>query len=131
MTQPKDDILVFLIVRFLYNLLMHCADKFQGQDEIEAAHEKLQETAHTLGNKIAELIICPIYANLPLDMQGKIFKPTSGARKVVATIAKTSITIDDVVFIIDLGFVKQDAYNMRAGMSSCGCSSKWLYLWEK
>ncbi|TFK49633.1 pre-mRNA splicing factor [Heliocybe sulcata] len=104
-TQPKGDILVF----------------FTGQDEIEAAQENLQETARALGNKIAELIVCPIYANLPSDMQAKIFEPTpEGARKVVlaTNIAETSITIDGVVFVIDPGFVKQNAYNPRTGMSS-------------
>ena len=93
----------------------------QGQEEIEAAHENLQETARALGNKIAELIICPIYANLPSDMQAKIFEPTpEGARKVVlaTNIAETSITIDGVVFVIDPGFVKQNSYNPRTGMSS-------------
>ncbi|KAI0041985.1 pre-mRNA splicing factor [Auriscalpium vulgare] len=104
-TQPKGDILVF----------------FTGQDEIEAAQENLTETARALGNKIAELIICPIYANLPSDMQAKIFEPTpEGARKVVlaTNIAETSITIDGVVFVIDPGFVKQNSYNPRTGMSS-------------
>lgn len=93
----------------------------KGQEEIEAAHENLQETARALGNKIAELIICPIYANLPSDMQAKIFEPTpEGARKVVlaTNIAETSITIDGVVFVIDPGFVKQNSYNPRTGMSS-------------
>ena len=42
------------------------------------------ETARALGNKIAELIICPIFANLLSDMQAKIFELTpAGARKVV------------------------------------------------
>jgi pre-mRNA-splicing factor ATP-dependent RNA helicase DHX16 len=93
----------------------------QGQDEIEAAQENLTETARALGNKIAELIVCPIYANLPSDMQAKIFEPTpEGARKVVlaTNIAETSITIDGVVFVIDPGFVKQNSYNPRTGMSS-------------
>ncbi|KAG8884376.1 hypothetical protein FRB97_004385 [Tulasnella sp. 331] len=104
-TQPKGDILVF----------------FTGQDEIEAAQENLQETARALGNKVAELIVCPIYANLPSEMQSKIFEPTpEGARKVVlaTNIAETSITIDGVVFVIDPGFVKQNSYNPRTGMSS-------------
>lgn len=36
-----------------------------------------------MGSKIGELIIAPIYANLPSDMQAKIFEPTPpGARKV-------------------------------------------------
>ena len=67
----------------------------QGQDEIEAAQENLQETARALGNKIKELIVCPIYANLPSDMQAKIFEPTpDGRRKVIVAtnIAETSLT---------------------------------------
>ena len=54
-------------------------------------------------------------------MQAKIFEPTPpGARKVVlaTNIAETSITIDGVVFVIDPGFVKQNTYNPRTGMSS-------------
>lgn len=54
-------------------------------------------------------------------MQAKIFEPTpEGARKVVlaTNIAETSITIDGVVFVIDPGFVKQNSYNPRTGMSS-------------
>lgn len=104
-TQPNGDILVF----------------FTGQDEIEAAQENLTETARALGNKVKELIVCPIYANLPSDMQAKIFEPTpEGARKVVlaTNIAETSITIEGVVFVIDPGFVKQNSYNPRTGMSS-------------
>ncbi|KAJ7042912.1 P-loop containing nucleoside triphosphate hydrolase protein [Mycena alexandri] len=104
-TQPKGDILIFLT----------------GQDEIEAAQENIQETARILGNKIPELIICPIFTNLPSNLQARIFEPTpDGARKVVlaTNIAETSITIDGVVFVIDPGFVKQNSYNPRTGMSS-------------
>ncbi|KAG8731488.1 Cyclin-dependent kinase catalytic subunit [Ceratobasidium sp. 414] len=104
-TQPRGDILVF----------------FTGQDEIDTAMENLQETARALGNKVSELIVCPIYANLPSEMQAKIFEPTpEGARKVVlaTNIAETSITIDGVVFVIDPGFVKQNSYNPRSGMAS-------------
>ena len=108
-------------MRIYYPISAVFTGVFQGQEEIEAAHENLQETARALGNKIAELIICPIYANLPSDMQAKIFEPTpEGARKVVlaTNIAETSITIDGVVFVIDPGFVKQNSYNPRTGMSS-------------
>ena len=36
-----------------------------------------------MGSKIGELLIAPIYANLPSDMQAKIFETTPpGARKV-------------------------------------------------
>jgi pre-mRNA-splicing factor ATP-dependent RNA helicase DHX16 len=83
--------------------------------------ESIEDTVRALGNKAAELIVCPIYANLPSEMQAKIFEPTpDGARKVVlaTNIAETSITIDGVVFVIDPGFVKQNSYNPRTGMSS-------------
>lgn len=53
------------------------------QEEIEACCEMLQERCRRLGSKIAELVVLPIYANLPSDMQAKIFNPTPpGARKV-------------------------------------------------
>ena len=38
---------------------------FTGQDEIESAQETLQHRTRGFGTKIAELIVLPIYANLP------------------------------------------------------------------
>lgn len=104
-TQPSGDILVFLT----------------GQEEIETANEMLQERTKKLGSKIKELIILPIYANLPSDMQSKIFEPTPpGARKVIlaTNIAETSLTIDGIKYVIDPGFCKQNSYNARTGMES-------------
>jgi pre-mRNA-splicing factor ATP-dependent RNA helicase DHX16 len=44
----------------------------------------MQERTRKLGSKVKELMILPIYANLPTDMQSKIFEPTPpGARKVL------------------------------------------------
>lgn len=104
-SQPTGDILVFLT----------------GQEEIEAMEANLQETARKLGSKVKEMIICPIYANLPTDLQAKIFEPTPpNARKVVlaTNIAETSLTIDGIVYVIDPGFVKENQYNPRTGMES-------------
>ncbi|KAB8234400.1 putative mRNA splicing factor RNA helicase (Cdc28) [Aspergillus alliaceus] len=104
-TQGPGDILVFLT----------------GQEEIEAAEQSLQETARKLGSKIPEMIICPIYANLPSELQTKIFEPTPPkARKVVlaTNIAETSLTIDGIVYVIDPGFVKENVFNPRTGMES-------------
>eukprot|EP00051_Salpingoeca_urceolata_P001944 m.45412 g.45412 ORF g.45412 m.45412 type:complete len:1050 (+) comp11779_c0_seq1:360-3509(+) len=104
-TQGRGDILVFLT----------------GQDEIDTCKELLDERVRKLGSKISELIVLPIYANLPSDMQAKIFEPTPpGARKcVIATnIAETSLTIDGIIYVIDPGFCKQKSYNPRTGMES-------------
>ncbi|PKI77956.1 hypothetical protein CRG98_001576, partial [Punica granatum] len=102
---PPGDILVFLT----------------GQEEIEAAEEIMKQRTRGLGTKIAELIICPIYANLPTELQAKIFEPTpEGARKVVlaTNIAEASLTIDGIKYVIDPGFSKMKAYNPRTGMES-------------
>ncbi|XP_067124027.1 pre-mRNA-splicing factor ATP-dependent RNA helicase DHX16 [Centruroides vittatus] len=104
-TQPLGDVLVFLT----------------GQEEIETCRELLLERTRKLGSKIKELLILPIYANLPSDMQAKIFEPTPrGARKVVlaTNIAETSLTIDGIIYVIDPGFCKQNSYNARTGMES-------------
>jgi pre-mRNA-splicing factor ATP-dependent RNA helicase DHX16 len=105
-TQPLDgDILVFLT----------------GQEEIETATEVLTQRTRNLGSRIKELIICPIYANLPADQQAKIFEKTpKGARKVVlaTNIAETSLTIDGIKYVIDTGFNKQKSFNARSGMES-------------
>ncbi|XP_013665117.3 pre-mRNA-splicing factor ATP-dependent RNA helicase DEAH1-like [Brassica napus] len=57
---PPRDILVFLT----------------GQEEIETAEEMLKQRIRGFGTKIRELIICPIYANLPSELQANIFEPT-------------------------------------------------------
>ncbi|KAK9348500.1 P-loop containing nucleoside triphosphate hydrolase protein [Lipomyces starkeyi] len=104
-SKQKGDILVFLT----------------GQDEIETMQENIQDICYKLGNKIQEMIVCPIYANLPPDQQTKIFEPTpKNARKVVlaTNIAETSITIDGIVYVIDPGYVKENVYNPRSGMES-------------
>eukprot|EP00794_Sanderia_malayensis_P005734 gene5734-6435_t len=105
LTQPMGDVLVFLT----------------GQEEIESCQEQLTERTRKLGTKMKELLILPIYANLPSDLQAKIFEPTPpGARKVVlaTNIAETSLTIDGIIYVIDPGFCKQKSYNPRTGMES-------------
>ncbi|KAG5675858.1 hypothetical protein PVAND_005726 [Polypedilum vanderplanki] len=104
-TQPLGDILVFLT----------------GQEEIETCQEILTDRVKRLGSKIKELLILPIYANLPSDMQAKIFEPTPpNARKVVlaTNIAETSLTIDNIIYVIDPGFAKQNNFNSRTGMET-------------
>lgn len=83
--------------------------------------EMLNKRTKGLANKIGELIILPIYSNLPSDMQAKIFEKTPAkARKIVVAtnIAETSVTIDNIVFVIDCGFSKQTNFNPRSGMES-------------
>eukprot|EP00584_Thalassiosira_punctigera_P004289 CAMPEP_0172531752 /NCGR_PEP_ID=MMETSP1067-20121228/5018_1 /TAXON_ID=265564 ORGANISM="Thalassiosira punctigera, Strain Tpunct2005C2" /NCGR_SAMPLE_ID=MMETSP1067 /ASSEMBLY_ACC=CAM_ASM_000444 /LENGTH=1263 /DNA_ID=CAMNT_0013316155 /DNA_START=46 /DNA_END=3837 /DNA_ORIENTATION=- len=105
-SQPLDgDILVFLT----------------GQEEIETANEILAHRSRVLGNKIAELILCPIYANLPSEQQAKIFEDTpKEARKIVlaTNIAETSLTINGIKYVIDTGFNKETNFTAKTGMES-------------
>lgn len=104
-TQPPGDVLVF----------------FTGQQEIEECIDALNYKTRGLGNAMGELLVLPIYATLPTDMQAKIFEKTpEGARKIVlaTNIAETSITIDNIVYVIDPGFCKQNSFNPRTGMES-------------
>lgn len=68
LTQGPGDVLVF----------------FTGQQEIEEAMDAISYKTRGLGTAVGELLVLPIYATLPTDMQAKIFEPTpEGARKVV------------------------------------------------
>ena len=61
-----------------------------------------------------EWLFLPLHGSLDTDLQTKIFnRPPAGVRKVVIStnVAETSITIDDVVFVIDCGRVKENRYD--------------------
>ena len=105
LTEPQGDILLFLT----------------GQEEIDTSCEILFERMKALGPSVPELIILPVYSALPGEMQSRIFEPAPpGSRKVViaTNIAETSITIDQIYYVIDPGFVKQSAYDPKLGMDS-------------
>lgn len=104
-SEPIGDILVFLT----------------GQEEIETAETKLKLRMINLSTKSSEIIICPIYSNLPTELQAKVFEPApKGSRKVVlaTNIAETSLTIDGIRYVVDPGYCKINSYNPRTGMES-------------
>ena len=104
LTEPPGDILVFLT----------------GQEEIDTACEILHERMKALPN-VPHLHILPVYSALPNEQQSRIFDPAPpGERKVViaTNIAETSITIDHIYYVIDPGFVKQNAYDPKLGMDA-------------
>jgi len=91
-----------------------------GQEEIEAAETQIQEISKKLGSRIPEIITAPVFANLPQELQVKIFEPTPrGSRKVIlgTNIAETSLTIDGIMYVVDPGYVKENVFNPATGMS--------------
>ncbi|MEW5307872.1 MAG: hypothetical protein WDW36_010244 [Sanguina aurantia] len=95
-----------------------------GQEEIEAtcfACAERLEQMRANGQKIPDLLILPIYSQLPGDLQAKIFdKAPEGSRKMIVStnIAETSLTVDGILFVIDTGYVKIKVYNPKVGMDA-------------
>ncbi|KAJ3140257.1 ATPdependent RNA helicase [Geranomyces variabilis] len=63
----------------------------------------------------------PLHGNLSSEEQLRVFKrPETGACKIViaTNVAETSITIDDVVYVVDSGKMKETRYDPQRSMAS-------------
>ncbi|KAG9439976.1 hypothetical protein H6P81_020141 [Aristolochia fimbriata] len=83
-----------------------------GWDEISKLLEKMK------GNKLLgdtnKCLILPLHGSMPTVNQREIFdRPPSNLRKIVVAtnIAESSITIDDVVHVVDCGKAKETSYD--------------------
>ncbi|KAL4580736.1 hypothetical protein LXL04_016938 [Taraxacum kok-saghyz] len=102
-TYPEGAVLVFL----------------PGVSEIHTLIDKLAASYQFRG--AASEWILPLHSNIAASEQKKVFKrPPDDIRKVIiaTNIAETSITIDDVVYVIDCGKHKENRYNPRKKLSS-------------
>ena len=81
----------------------------------------MQERLQQLGEDIPELLILPIYSQLPSDLQAKIFDPApEGARKCIVStnIAETSLTVDGILYVIDSGYCKMKVSTSSSYLSN-------------
>lgn len=83
-----------------------------GWDEISKLLDKLK------GNRLlgdpSKFLILPIHGSMPTVNQCEIFdRPPPNKRKIVlaTNIAESSITIDDVVYVVDCGKAKETSYD--------------------
>ena len=93
-----------------------------GWHEIRTVQTKLLEE-----NSSKNFLICPIHSRLPHDQQKIIFsKPTEGQRKIIlaTNIAETSITVNDVVYVINSGLQKGTKLDTQIGIASL--STEWI-----
>ena len=89
-----------------------------GMAEIRTLHDRLRAN---LEDAESRFVLIPLHSTLSSEEQRLTFsKPPPGKRKVVmaTNIAETSITIDDVVFVIDSGRVRETQYDPSTRMSA-------------
>ncbi|CAG7853684.1 DExH-box ATP-dependent RNA helicase DExH1 {ECO:0000305} {ECO:0000305} [Serendipita indica DSM 11827] len=81
--------------------------------------QEIRQCIEALGsNSLGRATILPLHANLTSDEQRRVFAPTPNRKIVVATnVAETSITIDDVIYVIDGGKVKENEYDPETGLA--------------
>lgn len=90
-----------------------------GISEIMSLHD------HLTGSKIfgskSKYLLVPLHSTLSSEEQAAVFKKTKpGQRKIVLStnIAETSVTIDDCVFVIDCGKMKEKRFDSNRNMES-------------
>ncbi|XP_047508277.1 putative ATP-dependent RNA helicase DHX57 isoform X1 [Pieris napi] len=91
-----------------------------GIGEIMSLHDQLAES-HTFSPKTGKYKLIPLHSTLSSEEQASVFmNPGPGVRKIVLStnIAETSVTIDDCVFVIDGGRMKEKRFDSNRNMES-------------
>ena len=101
-----------------------------GWDEIQALNRQLQERRLGLPlNDPSRYSIHLLHSSIPVAEQQVIFEPPpAGVRRIIIStnIAETSVTIPDVVYVVDTAKVKEKRYDPTRHMSSL--VSAWVGL---
>mmetsp|Transcript_39452 Transcript_39452/g.63966 ORF Transcript_39452/g.63966 Transcript_39452/m.63966 type:complete len:491 (-) Transcript_39452:183-1655(-) len=87
--------------------------------EIQTMYDRLGGSSSS--SRSQRLLVLPLHSTIPSSEQKRIFdSPPNGVRKVVlaTNIAETSITVNDVVYVIDCGKVKENQYDPATRMTS-------------
>ena len=68
-----------------------------------------------------DVLVLPLHSMVPPAEQKRVFRrPPPGVKKIVlaTNIAETAVTIDDVVFVVDSGRLKEKSYDAHTGVST-------------
>ncbi|RUS71410.1 hypothetical protein EGW08_020831 [Elysia chlorotica] len=92
-----------------------------GFAEIQTLYDQILATSEFGSRNKSKYKIIPLHSTLSSEEQNAVFnKPPEGVTKIViaTNIAETSITIDDIVFVIDVGRMKEKRYDQAKSMES-------------
>ncbi|OAP17517.1 NIH [Arabidopsis thaliana] len=129
-TIKPEEVDVGLIVKLMKKICSDSKDGailvfLPGWEEISKTKEKLLDDrffAHS-----AKFIILCLHSRVPAEEQKKVFnRPPRGCRKIVlaTNIAESAVTIDDVVYVIDSGRMKEKSYDPYNDVSTL--QSSWV-----
>ncbi|KAH9770545.1 RNA helicase [Citrus sinensis] len=96
-----------------------------GWEDINKTRDRL--LANPFFRDTSKFVIIPLHSMVPSVQQKKVFKrPPPGCRKIILStnIAETAITIDDVVYVIDSGRMKEKSYDPYNNVSTL--QSSWV-----
>lgn len=96
-----------------------------GWDDINKTREKL--LANPFFANDSKFLIISLHSMVPSVEQRKVFRrPPPGCRKIVLStnIAETAVTIDDVVYVINTGRMKEKSYDPYSNVSTL--QSSWV-----
>uniref|UniRef100_A0ABD2WY70 RNA helicase n=1 Tax=Trichogramma kaykai TaxID=54128 RepID=A0ABD2WY70_9HYME len=113
-----------LILKLLLNIHLNTSTGsilifLPGYDDIITMKEKIIAESKLLQASRYNLFI--LHSNMQTSDQKRVFKPTNqGSRKIILStnIAETSITIEDVVYVIDSGKIKEKSFDAISGIST-------------
>lgn len=91
-----------------------------GLAEIQMIHDTLSDSS-VFSPRAGKYLIVPLHSTLTNEEQALVFRRApAGKRKIVLStnIAETSVTIDDCVFVIDCGQMKEKRFDANRNMES-------------
>ncbi|XP_023389396.1 probable ATP-dependent RNA helicase YTHDC2 [Pteropus vampyrus] len=108
-----------LIMHLLYNICHNCDAGailifLPGYDEIVGLRDRILFDDKRFADNTHRYQVFMLHSNMQTSDQKKVLKnPPTGVRKIILStnIAETSITVNDVVFVIDSGKVKEKSFD--------------------
>ncbi|KAF4611691.1 hypothetical protein D9613_004209 [Agrocybe pediades] len=116
----KSDRIDYQLIASLVNHIISTSATKSGILIFLPGVNEIKQCVDTIRKEITDksAVVLPLHANLSNDEQRKVFQSTPSWKVIASTnVAETSITIDDIVYVIDSGKVKETQYDPDTNLS--------------